>query len=91
MKFRLNSQESSLKQNSAALKKLYAAILQEAITDYLTGSGEKRDLAQAWLYGKESISAQLGFSYVCKQLQFKERELRSSLERQRQSTAVVTH
>ncbi len=63
-------------------RRLLAAVLQRAITDFLTGEGELKDSAQEWLYGQDDPSEAFGFSYICEALDFHKEELRKAIRRQ---------
>ncbi len=65
-------------------RRLLAAVLQRAITDYLTGDGELQETAQNWLYSPNDLQHQshFGFSYVCEALDFHSDELRKAIRRQ---------
>ena len=67
-------------------RRLLAAVLQRAITDYLTGEGELKDSAEDWLYGCDEIDGEtFGFSYVCEALDFHREELRKAIKRQHET------
>lgn len=61
-------------------RRLLAAVLQRAITDYITGEGDIRDSARDWLYASEESPESFGFSYICEALDFHEDELRKQIE-----------
>lgn len=63
-------------------RRLLAAVLQRAITDYLTGEGELQESAADWLYGPEDTSEAFGFGYICEALDFHQEELRKAIRRQ---------
>jgi hypothetical protein len=63
-------------------RRLLAAVLQRAITDFLTGEGELRDSAREWLYGADDPNEAFGFSYICEALDFHQEELRKAILRQ---------
>ena len=63
-------------------RRLLAAILQRAITDFLTGEGELQESARDWLYGEDDPSEAFGFSYICEALDFHREELRKAIGRQ---------
>ncbi len=70
-------------------RRLLAAVLQRAITDFLTGEGELRDSAREWLYGADDPSEAFGFSYICEALDFHKEELRKAILRQFEEQAVA--
>ena len=63
-------------------KRLLAAVLQRAITDYLTGEGELQEQAKDWIYADEEGSEAFGFTYICEALDFHLEELRKAIRRQ---------
>ena len=66
-------------------RRLLAAVLQRAITDYLTGDGEIQSSAQEWLFSEEETATDtFGFSYICEALDFHANELRKAISRQYQ-------
>jgi hypothetical protein len=60
-------------------RRLLAAILQRAITDFLTGEGELQFSAKEWLYGADDPNEAFGFSYICEALDFHQEELRKAI------------
>ena len=69
-------------------RRLLAAVLQRAITDYLTCDGELKETAETWLYGPDAETADtFGFSYVCEALDFHQEELRKAVRRQHDEMA----
>ncbi|MCC6221400.1 MAG: hypothetical protein IT291_09195 [Deltaproteobacteria bacterium] len=65
-------------------RRLLAAVLQRAITDYLTGEGELQESAYEWLYKSDELhhTSFFGFRYVCEALDFHGDELRKAIKRQ---------
>ena len=63
-------------------RRLLAAVLQRAITDYLSGEGELHLSAREWLYGPEESVDSFGFGYICEALDFHKEELRKAISRQ---------
>lgn len=63
-------------------RRLLAAVLQRAITDYITGDGDLRESARQWLYDAEEDNESFGFSYICEALDFHKEELRKAIHRQ---------
>jgi hypothetical protein len=63
-------------------RRLLAAVLQRAITDFVTGEGELQDSAKQWLYGSDDPNESFGFSYICEALDFHKEELRKAIQRQ---------
>lgn len=60
-------------------RRLLAAVLQRAITDYLSGEGELHDSAREWIFGPDDTSEAFGFAYVCEALDFHKEELRRAV------------
>jgi len=63
-------------------RRLLAAVLQRAITDFVTGEGELQESARQWLYGADDVSESFGFAYICEALDFHQEELRKAIYRQ---------
>ncbi|HMO17802.1 MAG TPA: hypothetical protein PKA63_07300 [Oligoflexia bacterium] len=63
-------------------KRLLAAVLQRAITDFLSGDGEVQLSAREWLFSDEDTSETFCFSYICEALDFHGNELRKAISRQ---------
>lgn len=70
-------------------RRLLAAVLQRAITDFVTGEGELRDSARDWLFGPEEPHDSFGFSYICEALDFHKEELRKAIHRQHDAQGVA--
>ena len=70
-------------------KRLLAAVLQRAITDYVSGEGELREGARAWLMEDEPSDAPLTFKFICEALDLDYESLKGAIlmqaETQRQS------
>jgi hypothetical protein len=49
-------------------KRLLAAVLQRAITDFLGGDGEIEEGARTWLLEQEPSDSPLSFSFICEAL-----------------------
>ena len=60
-------------------KRLLAAVLQRAITDFLGGQGELRESAKAWLIEEECSDAPLTFSFICEALDLDLNGLRKAI------------
>lgn len=60
-------------------KRLLAAVLQRAITDFLTGEGDLRDGARAWLMDEEPTDAPLTFRFICEALDLEFNNLRRAI------------
>ena len=63
-------------------RRLLAAVLQRAITDYLTGEGELQESARDWLYSSDDPNESFGFAYICEALDFHKEELRKAIRSQ---------
>lgn len=60
-------------------KRLLAAVLQRAITDYLSGDGEIREGARCWLMDDEPTDAPLTFKFICEALDLDFLSLRKAI------------
>ena len=67
MKFWSNADTPS-ENNQVPERRLLAAVLQRAITDYLTGDGDLRQSAEGWLLYDEPDDAPLTFKFICEAL-----------------------
>lgn len=63
-------------------RRLLAAILQRAITDFVSGDGELQQSAEEWLYSQDDDGETFGFTYICEALDFHREELRKAVRRQ---------
>lgn len=63
-------------------KRLLAAVLQRAITDFLTGDGEVQDGARSWLLDDELTDAPLTFRFICEALDLDLDSLRRAIREQ---------
>ena len=63
-------------------RRLLAAVLQRAITDFLTTEGELQSSAQEWLYGVDDPNEAFSFTYICEALDFHQEELRKAIRKQ---------
>lgn len=63
-------------------RRLLAAVLQRAITDYLTGDEELRTSAQEWIFSADDPNETFGFAFICEALEFHKEELRKAVARQ---------
>ena len=69
-------------------RRLLAAVLQRAITDYLGGEGEVQESAREWLFGVDDPSETFGFAYVCEALDFHQEELQKAISAQYENQLV---
>lgn len=61
-------------------KRLLAAVLQRAITDFLTGDGEVREGSKAWILDDDYTSeAPLTFRFICEALDLDCESLRKAI------------
>lgn len=60
-------------------KRLLAAVLQRAITDFVTGDGELKDSARTWLIEEEPSDAPLTFGFICEALDLDKSMLRKAI------------
>lgn len=74
-------------------KKLLAAVLQRAVTDFVFGEGEVGEGARIWLMEDEETDAPLTFRFICEALDLDVDSLRNAILMQAssQSQAVVAH
>jgi hypothetical protein len=62
--------------------RLLAAVLQRAIHDFLSGDGDVREGARAWLMDDEPTDAPLSFKFICEALDLDLDSLRTAIGRQ---------
>ena len=72
-------------------KRLLAAVLQRAITDFVSGDGELREGAQIWLFDDEPTDAPLTFAFVCEALDLDRDGLRSAILSQAKAAAATSN
>ena len=63
-------------------KRLLAAVLQRAITDFVSGDGELREGARLWLFDEEPTDAPLSFHFICEALDLDKDSLRKAINLQ---------
>jgi len=63
-------------------KRLLAAVLQRAVTDYIAGEGETREGARIWLMDDQPDDAPLTFLFICEALDLDPNSLRKAIEAQ---------
>ena len=66
-------------------KRLLAAVLQRAITDFLSGTGEILESARAWLMEEDCADAPLTFGFICEALDLDLEGLRKAILHQYQT------
>ena len=69
-------------------KRLLAAVLQRAITDFISGEGDVRDGARAWLIEDEPEDAPLTFLFICEALDLDAESLREAIRIQGENAAA---
>lgn len=60
-------------------KRLLAAVLQRAITDYISGEGELKEGARIWLLDEEPSDAPLTYTFICEALDLDGSGLRKAI------------
>lgn len=68
-------------------KKLLAAILQRAITDYVTGEGDIKESAFLWIMDKD-IESPISFSFICEALDIDSDCLKGAIFNQRKADSI---
>ena len=63
-------------------KKLLVAVLQRAVTDYVSGEGDLKENSRVWLMEDEITDAPLTFSFICEALDLDRASLRRAIELQ---------
>lgn len=81
MKFWSNADTPS-DNNQVPERRLLAAVLQRAITDYLTGDGDLKASAEAWLMHGEPEDAPLTFKFICEALDLDYDSLKEAIRSQ---------
>lgn len=61
-------------------KRLLAAVLQRAVTDYVTGEGDVKNHARAWLMDDNYSDVPLPFKFVCEALDLDLSTLRKAIQ-----------
>jgi len=69
-------------------RRLLAAVLQRAITDFLTGDGDLRESAELWLLDDEPTDAPLSFRFICEALDLDLDSLRNAIKIQSLDSAA---
>jgi hypothetical protein len=60
-------------------KKLLAAVLQRAVTDYIGGEGDMKETARRWLFLEEPSDSPLKFLFICEALDLDVKSLRNAI------------
>jgi hypothetical protein len=72
-------------------KRLLAAVLQRAITDFISGDGELKEGARLWLLEDESCAdAPLSFRFICEALDLDLSSLRKAIFMQEEAQTAAT-
>ena len=66
-------------------KRLLAAVLQRAITDFLGGDGDVEEGARAWIMGESVKESPLTFSFICEALDLDATGLRKAVLSQKRA------
>ena len=74
-----NSEIPSVGQNIPE-KRLLAAVLQRAITDFISGDRELKEGARLWLFDDEPTDAPLSFHFICEALDLDKQSLRKAIQ-----------
>ena len=74
-------------------KRLLVAVLQRAVTDFVSGDGELKESARAWLMDNEFTDCPLTFSFICEALDLDCASLRRaiSLQAEAYQQGAVVH
>lgn len=88
MKFWSNSDTPAAGSNVPE-KRLLAAVLQRAISDFVSGEGELREGARLWLMDDEPTDAPLTFRFICEALDLDFSSLRKAIEHMAASQPVL--
>ena len=89
MKFWSNS-DVAPQGNSVPEKRLLAAVLQRAVTDFISGEGELQEGARSWLFDDEITDAPLSFLFICEALDLDCGSLRGAIQYQANVAATGT-
>jgi len=76
---------NNIQKNNGGLnpeRRLLAAVLQRAVTDFLTGDDELKASAHEWIFAQDDPNETFGFSFICEALDFHKEELRKAIGRQ---------
>jgi len=88
MKFWSNSEIPSLN-NHLPEKRLLAAVLQRAVTDYISGEGYLREIATAWLLSDEDLGAPFTFRFICEDLDLNVDNLRVAISAKGEKARIM--
>lgn len=68
-------------------KRLLAAVLQRAITDFVSGDGELKEGSRLWLFDEEPTDAPLTFAFICEALDLDKSTLRKAIAEQAENAS----
>ncbi len=88
MKFWSNSEISGAS-SFVPEKRLLAAVLQRAVTDFVTGEGDVKDSAEGWIYREEPEDAPLTFLFICEALDMDVESLRKAIRAQANNQGIM--
>jgi hypothetical protein len=71
-------------------KRLLAAVLQRAVTDFVTGDGDMKEGARLWLFDDEPTDAPLTFRFICEALDLDCDSLRKAIAVQAETQGTVS-
>lgn len=71
-------------------KRLLAAVLQRAVTDFVTGDGDMKEGARLWLLDDEPTDAPLTFKFICEALDLEPENLRKAIVLQERTQSQST-
>lgn len=70
-------------------KRLLAAVLQRAVTDFVTGDGDMKEGARLWLFDDEPTDAPLTFTFICEALDLEQDNLRKAIALQERTQSQI--
>ena len=70
-------------------KRLLAAVLQRAVTDFVTGEGDMKEGARLWLFDDEPTDAPLTFKFICEALDLEQDNLRKAIALQEKTQVQI--
>lgn len=71
-------------------RRLLAAVLQRAVTDFIAGDGDLKEGARLWLFDDEPTDAPLTFRFICEALDLDCDSLRRAIALQAENEASGT-
>lgn len=70
-------------------KRLLAAVLQRAITDFVSGVGELKESARSWLFDEDLTDAPISFKFICEALDLEVATLRRAITTQSENASSM--